>query len=56
MGLKTNLWVFKTKDYSKPEPIKSLYGGGKKQSEGNISKSIRNLFKIKKKKKQLKIE
>ena len=40
--------LFKTKDYSKPEPVKTMYGGGKKQSEENIIKSIRNLFKLKK--------
>ena len=28
LGLKTSL--FKTKDYSKPEPVKIVYGGGKK--------------------------
>ena len=39
---------FKTKDYSKPEHVKIVYGGGKKQSEENIIKSIRNFFKIKK--------
>ena len=48
--------LFKTKDYSKPEPVKAVYGGGKKQSEENITKSIRNLFKLnKEKKKDLKI-
>ena len=40
--------LFKTKDYNKPEPVKTVYGGGKKQSEENIIKSIRNLFKLKK--------
>ena len=30
---------FKTKDYSKPEPAKIVYGGGRKQSEENIFKS-----------------
>ena len=40
--------LFKTKDYSKPEPVKTVYGGGKKQSKENIIKSIRNLFKLKK--------
>ena len=29
------LSLFKTKDYSKPEPIKTVCGGGKKQSEEN---------------------
>ena len=40
--------LFKTKYYSKPEPVKTAYGGGKKQSEENIIKRIRNLFKLKK--------
>ena len=40
--------LFKTKDYSNPEPIKTVYGGGKKQSEVNVIKSIRYLFKLKK--------
>ena len=39
---------FKTKDYSKPEPVKIVYGGEKKQSKENIIKSIRNLFNLKK--------
>ena len=40
--------LFKTKYYSKPKRVKNLYGGGQKQSEENIVKSIRNLSKIKK--------
>ena len=40
--------LFKIKDYSKPERVKTLYEGGKKQSDENIIKSIRNLFKLKK--------
>ena len=40
--------LFKTKDYSKPERVKTVYEGEKKQSEENIIKSIRNLFKLKK--------
>ena len=40
--------LFKSKDYSKPEPVKTVYGGGKKQSEENIIRSIRNLFKLRK--------
>ena len=40
--------LFKTKGYSKPKRVKALYGGGKKQSEENITKSIRNIFKQKK--------
>ena len=39
---------FKAKDYSKPEHVKNVCGGGKKQSEESIIKSIRNLFKLKK--------
>ena len=27
--------LFKTKDYSKPESVKTVYVGGKKQSEEN---------------------
>ena len=46
----------KTKDYSKSERVKNVYGGLKKKSEENIIKSIRNLFKLRKKIKQLKIE
>ena len=33
--------LFKTKDYSKPEIVKTVHGGGKKKSEENIIKSIR---------------
>ena len=40
--------LFKTKDYSKPKRAKTVYGGGKKQSEEKIIKHIRNLFKLKK--------
>ena len=40
--------LFTTKGYSKPERVKTVYGGGKKQSEENIIKSIRNHFKLKK--------
>ena len=40
--------LFKTKDYSKPNHVKPVYGGGKKQSKENILTSIRNLFKLKK--------
>ena len=42
--------LFKTMDYSKPEPIVTVYGGGKKQSEENeeikdrIIRDIRTLF------------
>ena len=39
---------FKAKDYSKPESVKAVCGGGKKHSEENIIKSIRNLFKLEK--------
>ena len=48
--------LFRTKDYSKPRRVKTAYGGGKKQSEQNkIQNKIRNLFKLKKKMKQLQI-
>ena len=41
--------IFKTNDYSKAERVKAVYGGDeKKQSEENIIKSIRNVFKLKK--------
>ena len=40
--------VLKTKDYSKSERVKTVYGGGQKQSEETVIKSIRNLFKLKK--------
>ena len=40
--------LFKTKDYSKLDPFKTVYGGRKKQSKENIIKSIRNLSKLKK--------
>ena len=40
--------LFKIKDYSKPERVKTMNGGGEKQSQENIIKSIRNLFKLKK--------
>ena len=48
--------IFKTKDYSKPKCVKTVYRGGKKQYEENIIKSVINFFKLKKKVKQLKIE
>ena len=38
----------KTKDYSKPEPVKTVYEYRKKQPKENMIKSIRNLFKLKK--------
>ena len=44
----------KTKDYSKPELAKFVCGSGKKQSEENIIKTIRNLFKLKKENKATK--
>ena len=48
-GIKDQIMsLFKTKGYSKPKPVKTVYGGGKKQSEVNIIKSIRNLLKLKK--------
>ena len=55
--------LFKTKDYSKAERVKTVYWGGKKQSDGNVIqsirnlfKSVRNLFKLKKEMKKLKIK
>ena len=36
--------LFKTKDHSKPERVKTVYGRGQKQSEENIIKSVTNLF------------
>ena len=50
------LGLFKRKDNSKPECLKTVFGGGKKQSEENLFQSIKNLYKLKKKMKQLKIE
>ena len=48
-GIKDQIMsLFKIKGYSKPKPVKTVYGGGKKQSEVNIIKSIRNLLKLKK--------
>ena len=38
--------LFKTKDYSERKLVKTVYGN--KQSEENMAKSIRNLFKLKK--------
>ena len=46
--------LFKTKDYRKPERVKTVYGGGKKQSEKNIIKSIKNLFKLEKENESIK--
>ena len=56
--------LFKTKDYSKPKHVKTVYGGRKelrelktqKQSEENIIKSIRNIFKLKKENEAIKLE
>ena len=40
---------FKTKDSSRLERVKTVHGGGKKETtEENIIKSIINLFKLKK--------
>ena len=46
--------LFKIKDFCKPEPVKIVYGNGNKQLEENIFKSIRNLFKLKKKNEAIK--
>ena len=40
--------LFKTKGYSKRKLVKTVYWDGKKKSEENIIKSIKNLFKLKK--------
>ena len=40
--------LYKTKGYSKPERVKTVYGGGKKQSQENIINSMQNIFKLKK--------
>ena len=45
--------LYKTKDYSKPEPVKIVYGGGKKLSKPK-SQNTRNTFLLKKKKKEIK--
>ena len=39
--------LYKNKNYSKPKRVK-IDGGVKKQSEENITESIRNPFKLKK--------
>ena len=46
--------LFKTKDYIKPERVKTVYRSGKKQSEKNKIESIGNLFKLKKENKAIK--
>ena len=46
--------LFKTKDYNKPDRVKIVYGGEKKQSEESIIQSIRNLFKLKKENRAIK--
>ena len=45
--------LYKTKDYSKPEPVKIVYGGGEKLSKPK-SQNTRNAFLLKKKKKKIK--
>ena len=45
--------LYKTKDYSKPEPVKIVYGGGKKLTKPK-SQNTRNAFLLKKKKKKIK--
>ena len=42
--------LFQTKDYSKPEPVKIVYRGGKKLRKLK-TQNIRNPFTLKKKKK-----
>ena len=46
--------LFKTKGYSKRKLVKTVYWDGKKKSEENIIKSIKNLFKLKKENKAIK--
>ena len=46
--------LLKTKNYSKSKRVKTAHGGRKKQSEENINKSIRNLFKLKKENEEIK--
>ena len=65
-GVKNQIMnLFKTKDYSKPKRVKTVYRSGKKprpstlkiqkeSEEENIIKSIRILFKLKNEMKQLK--
>ena len=36
--------LFKIQNYSKPEPAKIVYGGGKNKSEENIIKNVKNVF------------
>ena len=45
---------FKTKDYSKPEPVKNMYGGGNKLSKPK-TQNTRNRFLLKKKKIEIKV-
>ena len=45
--------LFKNKDYGKPEPVKIVYGGGKKLNKPK-TQNIRNPFTLKKKKKKKK--
>ena len=46
--------LFKTKDYIKPKCAKTMCRRGKKQSEENLIKSIRNLFELKTENKAMK--
>ena len=46
--------LFRTKDDGKPKQVKTVCGGGKKQSEENLIKSKRNLFKLEKENKAIK--
>ena len=61
-GVKNRIMILcKTKDYSQPKLVKTVYEDGKKpiklkiqkQSENNIIKNIRNLFKLKKENKAI---
>ena len=54
--------LFKTKDYNQVKHVQTVYGGGKKpnelkikkQSEDNIIKNLRNVFKLNKEIKTIK--
>ena len=48
--------LFKVKDHSQTKLGKTVYGGGTEKYEESIIKSIKNLFKLQKEMKQLKIE
>ena len=45
--LRPNYESLKTKHHGQPKRIKTVYGGGRKQAEKDIIKSIKNHFKLK---------